>query len=291
MSANIILEASEPRIVLLHYHLMKNAGTTLAAVLEREFGAAFSEVHRANSSGQIYPEEIVALLRSAPHLRALTSHHFTFPVPQVRGFVFLDVCPVRHPIDRLGSLYHYFRMTPHDDELALLAKRFDVGAFLRIALDRYPNYTHNVQTVALGNENVFRPMNEDDVRRAVDTLRRSAFVTVVNRFEESLCAAEYYLRPALPKLRLHFTVQNYTRSPQEGLAERLAQLENRCSAGLLDELGAATRGDAVLFEAANDELDRRIAAIPAFEARLMKFRERCADGQAAADAAAESAVV
>jgi hypothetical protein len=286
MSTNIIFEPAEPRTVLLHYHLMKNAGTTLAAVLEREFGAAFSQVHRANSSGHIDSEDIVALLRSAPHLRALSSHHFTFPVPRARGFVFIDVCPIRHPIDRLGSLYHYFRTTPHDDELAVLAKRFDVGAFLRIALDRYPNYAHNVQTVALGNENVFRPMSEDDVRRAVDTLRRTAFVAVVNRFEESLCAAEYYLRPALPKLRLHFTVQNYTRSPQQGLADRLAELENRCSTGLLDDLCAATRGDAVLFEAANEELDRRIAAIPSFEARLMKFRERCAEAEVAAESAA-----
>jgi hypothetical protein len=286
MSSNIILDDVEHWTIVLHYHLMKNAGTTVAAILEREFGAAFSEVHRPSSNGRIAADDIVALVRRTPHLRALSSHHFTFPVPKVRGVTFVDICPVRHPIDRLESLYTYLRVSPQVDELSALAGAYDTGAFLRIALDRYPNYTHSVQTVALGNENEFRLVDDEALRRAVAAVRSAFVVAVVERLAESLCAAEYYLRPLLPDLQLHYVVQNNTRDPYQPLRDKLADLENRCSAMLMEELRVANRADLALYDATNEELDRRIAAIPAFEARLVKFRERCAEAAAEAEAAA-----
>ena len=277
MSANLLLEPVEYRTVVLHYHLMKNAGTTIAAVLEREFAGGFSEVHRDDVDGRIFPEELVALLRRNPELSAVSSHHFVFPVPRVRGFAFIDICPIRHPIDRLESLYMYFRLAPHGDELSTLAGRFELGGFLRIALDRFPNYTQSVQTIALGSERVLRPAGGEDLRRAIETVRRAVVVAVVERLDESLCAAEYYLRPGLPNLQLHYVAHNVTRDPRQPLEQKLGAIEARCSASLLDELRVANRADLALYEATNAELDRRIEAIPAFEARLAKFRERCAE--------------
>jgi hypothetical protein len=291
MSSNIILDAAEQSIVVLHYHLMKNAGTTVAAILEREFGDAFSEVHRPDSNGRIDAGDIVALVRRMPRLRALSSHHFTFPVPKLSGVTFVDICPVRHPIDRLESLYTYLRVSPQGDELSALAAAYDAGAFLRIALDRYPNYTHSVQTVALGNENEFRLVDDAALARAVATVRNTFVPAVVERLDESLCAAEYYLRPLLPNLHLHYVVLNNSRDPYQPLRDKLADLENRCSAMLMEELRTANRADLALYDAANEELDRRIAAIPAFEARLVKFRERCAEAAEEAAAAAEAEAV
>lgn len=282
MARQIVLEDAASRAVFLHFHLMKNAGTTLVSILEREFGNGFYEVHRASSVGAIRAEDVRGLLAATPDARALSSHHVFYPMPAAEDIEVFDCCPVRHPIDRLVSLYAFYRAFPVDTFPSGLAASVDLRTFLSTLLERHPNYVYNVQTVALARGGRFGVLSDRDAAEAEEIVRRSATVAVVHRFDESLAVAEYFLRPAFPTLRLHYVAQNVTRPFGTDFRTREARLREQCGATLYERLARANELDLRVLAGAEDELDRRIALVPDFPERLHDFRARCRALEAAA---------
>ena len=117
MAPSFIINDHSTPALFIHYHLMKNAGTTIASILEREFGGAYAEVHGPYPGSALLPNEILGFARSRPELRALSSHHFRFPPIESDEFHIADCCFLRHPLDRLHSLYQFFRKTKDDSEI------------------------------------------------------------------------------------------------------------------------------------------------------------------------------
>ena len=70
-------------------------------ILERNFGNTFLEVQESGSRGVIPNSELLRLVRRNSHLQALSSHHFRLPAPKHERFRILEVCFLRHPMDRL----------------------------------------------------------------------------------------------------------------------------------------------------------------------------------------------
>src|SRR5687767_12265527 len=92
------------RRVIIHYHIFKNAGTSVDRMLQESFGEAWASWDTENRDGKISPSELEAFLLDRPHLAALSSHQIVPPLPSRE----LDVFPivfVRHPIDRAHSAY------------------------------------------------------------------------------------------------------------------------------------------------------------------------------------------
>lgn len=276
MPRTIILEAFAFRNVIVHYHIMKNAGSTIESVLEREFGDAFFAIHRADSDGRIDAADIAETLAREPSARALTSHHFSFPLPEIPRTTIFDCCPIRHPLDRLASLHRYLSRIPPVDAVGRLAATSDVATFLRTLLDKFPNYVHNAQTNTIANGGRFRTMGDADFATAIAVVEKSSLHVVVDRLGESLVVGEYFLRPVFAGLQLHFVPQNVTHDAATTLAERQEHLAGRLGTALLRDLRRANEYDIRLYEAASRELDRRIALVPSFEDRLAEFRARCA---------------
>jgi hypothetical protein len=274
MERRVLLDHTPNRFVIVHYHIMKNAGMTIASILEREFGDGFYDVHRNSPNGHITPDDLTAFLAATPSARALSSHHFRFPVPPSSSIRFFDCCPVRHPLDRLESLYTFFRTTPPTNSLVRLAHSLDLPEFLRTLLEKYPDQAMNLQTRTLANSDGFRPADVDDLERAIRVVRKSAMLALVNRLDESLAAAEYFMAPAFPDLRLHYTAHNVARAAVP-FAKRVQLLRDRCGEGLFRQLERANELDLQLVDAAEEELERRISFVPSFPSRLKTFRESC----------------
>lgn len=275
MPQTVVLEARPYRRVILHYHIMKNAGTTIESILEREFGKAFYSVHREGHNGTIDPDVIVETLAANPTALALTSHQFVFPRPEIPFTTIFDCCPIRHPLDRFESLHRYLRRLPPVDAVCELAATSDAATFLRTLLDRFPNFVFNVQTATLGNGSRFRPLSDAHLRTAVSVVENSGLHVVVDRLDESLTVAEFFLNPAFTGLQLHYVPQNVTQAPGTTLGERQDRLREHLGTELFGQLHAFNQLDLRLYETANRELDRRITLVPRFEERLAGFRTRC----------------
>ena len=69
------------RPIIIHYHFFKNAGTSVDAVLQRNFGAGWaSREYPPRSTSDVARD----FLAANPHIVALSSHTLPLPPPRCR---------------------------------------------------------------------------------------------------------------------------------------------------------------------------------------------------------------
>src|ERR1700730_369269 len=148
----MLKEPAAVRFVLLHYHFFKNAGTTIEEILQNSVFENYARLDTNAFDGSVTPEELVSYLGLHPGVKAVSSHQFRYPVPQVPGFIFLDLCFLREPIDRIRSMYDYFREKPVPGEPASeLAQTQSIGGFIAGLVEHHPYRVSNVQVNMLAN--------------------------------------------------------------------------------------------------------------------------------------------
>ena len=276
MPSDVTLMARKMRFVVVHYHIFKNAGTTVERVLEREFPGCFSRLHGPSPEATLDAEDLTAFLSDHPEVRAVTSHHLRYPLPSIRNVVIFDCCFLRHPLDRLDSMYSYLRKIDSTDPLCRSARRHEPADFVRQLLDKSPEQVSNVQVTHIACRGAFtRPANSADLECAAQTVRNMALPGVVEMFEESMVAGEYFMRPAFPSIRLGSAPTNVSRHVSPGAAERDRRLMELWGRDLYRELARVNELDLHLFELAADEIRRRLAVMPAVPERLAEFSARC----------------
>ena len=263
------------RFVFLHHHIMKNAGTTVARILRREFPTGFLEMDSEHYDGEITAGELVTYLEENPNIQAVSSHQIRFPRIEDRQIVAFECCIIRHPYDRLQSLYRYLCALDTGLPIGRVARENEFPGFLKTLLDRHPHLICNVQTTILSSGGRFiRPADSEDLRNAIATICKIAVPGVVNRFDESMASAEYFLQPAFPNLQLHSKPENVTESTAISIGEREREFRSACGDRLFGEVHKMQELDLQLFRAAEEEVFRRTALIPGFEFRLQNLRMR-----------------
>ncbi|RMF37241.1 MAG: hypothetical protein D6754_09885, partial [Alphaproteobacteria bacterium] len=123
------------RTVILHYHLFKNAGTSLDEVLKRNFadrwvtrefdGLPASDNHRA----------VACWLAGSPEAVAFSSHTAMGPVPRLPGTRIHAIMFLRDPLDRIRSAYAFERTQDYDSPGTRIARRTDFAGYVRERLD------------------------------------------------------------------------------------------------------------------------------------------------------------
>jgi hypothetical protein len=280
---DITLMSANMRFVAVHYHIFKNAGSTVERILEREFPGAFARLHGSTPDATLDAEDLAAFLQDHPGVRAVTSHHLRYPAPVIRNAVIFDCCFLRHPLERLDSLYSYFRRIDSTDPLCRSARRQTPAEFMQALIGRAPHFVSNVQVTYLASRGAFtRPAGEDDLERAAAMVRQMALPGVVEMFDESMVAGEHFLRPAFPSLCLSSHAVNVSRRAMADPEEREQRLIGRWGAELYGELTRLNRLDLRLVETAGEEISRRLSFIPGVRGRLSEFGARSRDREMAA---------
>jgi hypothetical protein len=283
MPNDVTLMSAATRFVVVHYHIFKNAGSTVEHILEREFPGCFARVHGPSPESTLDAEVLSSFLAENPGVRAVTSHHLRYPLPVIRNTVVFDCCFIRHPLDRLDSVYQHLRREDSNDELSWSARRQTPVGFMRLLLDRYPEQVSNVQVTQIGNRGAFmRPASEADLDRAVTSVRNMALPGVVEMFHESMVAGEYYMRPAFPSLRLSAVPVNVGRRMVSNVAEREQRLIHLWGQDLYDYLARVNAMDLELFSQTVKEIRQRLSFVPGVPARMAEFASRCEQRIAAA---------
>jgi hypothetical protein len=88
---------------------------------------------------------LASFLRRNPNIAAVSSHHLRYPKPAVRHMVLFDCCFLRHPLDRLDSLYRYLRNLNTPDPLCVRARLLSPGEFFRQLMNESPHLVSNIQ--------------------------------------------------------------------------------------------------------------------------------------------------
>lgn len=280
---DIRLPVSPTRFVIVHYHIFKNGGSTIASILEREFRNAFATVHGPDDVSVLDHAQLAGFVSEHAAVQAISSHHIRYPKPVLPNTVIFDWCFLRHPLDRLQSVYSYFQRIDSPDPLCRLARQEHSRVFFKRLIENAPHLVSNVQVTFLANGGAFtRPMDGADVDHAADTFAKMAIPGLVEKFDESLVAAEYFLKPAFPRLKLDYSPQNVSRPLVKSSADRQEWLRHSWGSDLYATLVQLNQGDLDLCLRAEAEIARRLNLVPAAEQRLADFRLRCPQSRAAA---------
>jgi len=100
------------RDILVHYHLFKNAGSSVDRILSNHFDRHWSTIDASKPWEILDPDAFSAFILSNPALRAVSSHQARMPPHPLPGIRFHPVFFLRHPIDRVGSVYAFERNLP-----------------------------------------------------------------------------------------------------------------------------------------------------------------------------------
>jgi hypothetical protein len=267
------------RFVVVHYHILKNGGSTIESVLQREFGSGFTTLHGPADSSVLDEADLAEFLRQRPDVTAVSSHHLRYPKTTLRGTVIFDCCFFRHPLDRLQSLYAWARKTDTSDPISRAARAMNPREFAGHLLHDLPHMVSNVQVTHLASGGAFfRPANWHDLDAATKILMEMAMPGLVELFDESLVAAEYFLRPAFPRIRLHCKPQNVSRPGERHRPDRGQELEDKLvrlwGASTYSDLHRLNEFDLELYERARNEVERRFFLVPDVTGKLRDFEGR-----------------
>ena len=94
------------RTVVLHYHLFKNAGTSVDALLKRQFPRGWV-TREFPSEPEANARQLAAWLAEDDEAVAFSTHTGLLPPPVVPGLKVVPVIFVRHPLDRIASAYSF----------------------------------------------------------------------------------------------------------------------------------------------------------------------------------------
>jgi hypothetical protein len=270
------------RHIVLHYHLFKNGGHVIEAVLDKTFGDRLAHLRGNSHDSVVTNADWLSFLRNHAEVQAVSSYHFRPPRPETDDFVFFDILFIRQPLDRICVMFDSFnRAGNSSDPLVNIAQKNSLGGFSQRLMADYPHMIDNVQVNYLANGGRYiRPPNDSDLRRALRVVEQAAVPGVTHLFALALSTAEYYMRPAFGDLDLSYVTLNPCPSP-EPWRSRVDHLREVCGPATYEKLVEMNKLDLQLVEFSQEEVRRRSRLVPNHEARLKKFVERC---QAATEA-------
>jgi hypothetical protein len=264
------------QFVLLHYHILKNAGTTVENILDHNFGPGFAKLDSPDPNAQVGNAALLSFLDRNPHIRAISSHQTCYPRPEAPDRMFFDLCFLRDPIERIRSLYDDFRRRPPaGDPVIDLARQSGPGEFVAQLLARHPHFVNNPQVLLLANRGVYdHPPGKADLHRAIDTMLKMSFVGVVDAFNESWVAGQYFLSPVFPILDCAAVPANVSSSGSGDSAPKADRFRAACGKRLYAQLRGLSALDYELVGRARSEVRRRFNLTPDHATRLRTLEDR-----------------
>jgi hypothetical protein len=266
------------RPIILHFHIYKNAGSTIDWILERNLRKKFKRIDFPNKpEGRLPFYMILDYLQQNPVIQAISSHHLQFPLFGYDYFQLLPMIFIRHPIDRAFSMYSFKKFGESGEDMDLLmAKTSSLKEYIQWNLSiKTMRPMKNWQVLFLSDKGTRSISNNDDFTLARKRMKECTCLGVVDRLNESLVVAEENLRPYFAGIDLSYISQNVSKGREKTLKARLDNEKSLIGSDLLDSLYAENKLDMDLYLEANKELDERILQIENFKRKLDNFTIRC----------------
>ena len=269
--------------MILHCHIFKNGGTTIDNILERNFGVSAIKLESSRrdflSSGQI----IDTVHQQSPS--SISSHTLGLPVPDSDSITFIPLIMIRHPLDRLGSMYAYFKQKTknlNNSKFYPLAKQRPFKEFVKILLKSGIDSSFvNLQSqFFLGNYNPPKYLSEKSWDLVVENTQ-STCIGVLDRFDDSMVLWEDRLKKNFPNISLAYSKANVSHGRTQNISERLNDMKNELGSELVAEFEKRNKFDYRLYHLALKRIDFEIGNVPDFINRKLDLRQRSKDLTAA----------
>lgn len=245
---------------LIHFHIFKNAGTSVDTSLRRCFGDRWTTFEGSHAHDIQRPEQLAAFMTSHPGHLAISSHLARPPLPSPNC---LPLVFIRHPLLRAYSVYLFTRDDP-GQPFADVAREHDFANYIRWALREESGsiVIRDYQVVHLSDASWRAPhildarATEQDLIQACAMLDRWGMAGIVEQFELSIDTYQALYGPLLPGLRLAHDRENVSQPDLAEFGSRIEQLRAELGESLYTRFMEANALDMALHEHATGLLAR-----------------------------------
>ena len=254
-------QTTSVKTIIAHYHLFKNAGTSVDTILKQNFGSAWQEVEFKKIPQKFNYRLLEGWLGRHREISAFSSHTAMFPLPSLVNTTFIPIVFLRHPIDRLWSVYKFERkhkkVLNHSIEIA---QKYDFAGYLNYHLERRGDRScRNFQTYRFSFLDNGSSLSE--LERALKGLNSLPIVGIVEEFDRSM---QYYaeaIAKHYPSFQAKSVRRNTTSDRNLTLAEKLDLIKTSLDTTTYQRLLDANQDDLILHETAWKKLlsDRLIS--------------------------------
>ena len=261
------------RVVIVHVHMFKNAGSTFDWSLKQNFGKGFID-HRDDDRMRKGAEYLGPYLKDKKNIKAISSHHIKLPLPDVKGLLCLPVFILRHPVDRIGSVYAFHRKQKANTIGAIKAKEMPFDKYVRWFMDTSkPATLRNFQTrYCSGSLGIIKNITKKEYEDALQSLYNTPLVGIVERYAESMVLFEQQLKNFFPEIDLSFKKQNVGKRQAESMETRIRNIETELGEETVKLVKENNKYDFMLYDAAQRLLTSRVSDVAGFDERLREIK-------------------
>lgn len=244
------MSESTRRKVILHYHVFKNAGTSIDQMLKASLGERWAQWDKEDPGAKISPKEMEEYILDHPDLVAFSSHQVVPPLPSKH----LDIYPIvfiRHPIDRAYSAYLFeWKKQKGGSEPV---DSFD--AYVTQALQhRRKSAIEDFQTVHFANRGYESRRaaadlgDEELLGNAKGFLKSLPLFGIVEKYEQSLDRMQRAWGGIFPEVTFSVFHANMLQDPERSLAQKMSALKSGMAGPVYNELILRNQLDLRLYE-------------------------------------------
>lgn len=244
VAENTVLRPLRP--LIFHYHIFKNAGSSVDEILIRNFGPYWDQAEFRTPVNESNVDDVAEYLGKQSRIVAFSSHTAQLPAPLLPGVFIFPIIFVRHPIDRIRSAYQFEKKQAADTYGSKLARDETFEGYLRHLIKHTTDRTaRNFQTYRIAQNEPSSLGSE--AKRAFLAIERLPFVGLVEAFDQSLVRLEGRLKLIFSKFQVHSVKENVTREISKPLQLKLDEIEEEIGKDLYAELCTANADDLELF--------------------------------------------
>jgi hypothetical protein len=261
----MIFSRHEKRKVIVHFHFFKNAGTTVDYIFRNNFPDQVYELEGPDPTSIVTGEAGIEFILKNPNLRVLTSHQLLYPLPKHKDLLIYSIFLLRHPIDRIGSMYHYEKKLDPSSPGSLIAGQLGFKDYVFWRLGGSGRLIQNFQVDKLSywrDPIRFKkvPLTKKNLNIAKKRLKNNTFFGIVDKFDDTLLYMKNYLEKDFPEIDYSYIIQNQS-SDITSLEERLSNIKEQLGTKLYERLLKLNRLDLELYN----------YGLKLFEARIKKI--------------------
>ena len=189
---------------------------------------------------------------------------------------------LRHPIDRVGSVYAFEHKQNSDSLGARMAKKMTFNEYVQWRMQPdAPITIRNFQTSRCLDipdtikTFITRRLTEPDYANAKKQIEDMGLLGVVDMYDESMVLFEEYLKPFFPNIDLSYVKQNITSGRKKSLVDRVRSIFNELDFNVINSMLLHNHFDLTLYLEAREVVTNRINDLADFKEKLNHFRSRC----------------
>lgn len=233
------------RIIILHYHLFKNAGTSVDGILKRNLPGRWVTAEFPVNHGNNTPL-VEDWIRRNHEAVAFSSHTLLGPIPRLDNARVISLMLLRDPIDRIRSAYTFERMRGGEKLGPRLAREYDFASYIRKRLDIGDRQCRNFHTQRLAK---LVPGPGTEIMRAKAAMDMLSIMGRVETFGDVMKRLALSLSDSFPNftwnsLRLNVGERTDVELELDEETESLLHRENQDDYALLEALATHERHSA-----------------------------------------------